>query len=689
MHELLWSGGRVSWQAASFAILALVLAGAFLWYERRRPPARVLALVAALAALAVVGRLAFAAIPNVKPTTDIVLFAGYALGGVPGFVVGAVTALVSNIFLSQGPWTAWQMVGWGAVGAGGALLAKLTRGRELGRLRLALICGLAGFAFGAWMDAYQWTLAARQDLPTYLVISGSSLPYNAAHAIGNVIFCLLIGPAFVRALVRYRRRFEVQWAPRATHVGAAAAVVATLALALGASASIDAEPAHAGTSSSTTSTTGESGAAAKSPAARAVAYLRSVQNADGGFGGAPKQGSTELHSGWVALGLAAAGHNARDLKRRHGRTLASYVKRGAGSLADIGETERTALVAATAGFSLHSFGGHDLTQEILGQRGTDGSISNQVSYTAFGVLALRAAGQPAGASTIAWLLASQNEDGGFGLVRGGVSDVDLTGVVLEALAVVGRSSGAAAQRAVTYLGTQQNDDGGFGQRGGDGSNAQSTAYVVQGLTAVGGGSSMVAFANRYLVGLQRSDGSIAYSSTSRQTPVWVTAQALMALRRAPLPLASVPRKPKPKPKAAANELGIGGGAAAPGGGASSAGSATPVAPATPAPPASPRPVTPKPSPTGGQGLTPALPTPLSVPTPDANPADAASARRAAAGAGDDGVGPGEGIGIGLAVLALLALLWLLRRRMLMLGRGFVGVARRGATLVPSRLRRSS
>ena len=96
----------------------MLLAG-FGWYERRRPPAKVLALVAALAALAVIGRIAFAAIPNVKPSTDIVLFAGYALGAVPGFVVGAVFALVSNFFLGQGPWTcgrwpagaAWRWAG--------------------------------------------------------------------------------------------------------------------------------------------------------------------------------------------------------------------------------------------------------------------------------------------------------------------------------------------------------------------------------------------------------------------------------------------------------------------------------------------------------------------------------------------------------------------------------------------------
>ena len=65
----------MSWQLASFLVLVLALAAGFLWYEREKPAARVLSLVAALAALAVVGRLAFAAVPNVKPTTDIVLFA--------------------------------------------------------------------------------------------------------------------------------------------------------------------------------------------------------------------------------------------------------------------------------------------------------------------------------------------------------------------------------------------------------------------------------------------------------------------------------------------------------------------------------------------------------------------------------------------------------------------------------------
>ncbi len=416
----------MSWQASSLLLLALALVAGFGWYEREKPPARVLALVAALAALAVVGRLAFAAIPNVKPTTDIVLFAGYALGAVPGFVVGAVTALVSNIFLSQGPWTVWQMAGWGAVGVGGALLARALRGREPNRFLLAAVCGLAGLAFGAWMDVYQWTLGARQDLDSYLVVASTSLPYNLAHAIGNVVFCLLIGPAFIRALERYRRRLELRWLP-----AAAAGALLLVALALPASA------------------------LGATPSERAERYLLRAQNSDGGFGAAPRQASSPLYSGWTGLGLAAAGNNARDVARRGGRSLAAYLRKGASSLRDIGEIERTVLLLRSAGLDPRDFAGRDLVGEILAKRRADGSIAGFVSYTAFGILALRSAGEPAGGATIRWLVGSQNDDGGYGVARSSSSDSDMTGAALQALAVVGRAKSGAARRAVGYLRASQ------------------------------------------------------------------------------------------------------------------------------------------------------------------------------------------------------------------------------------------
>ena len=91
----------MTWATASFVLLALALALGFAWYERTQPGSRMLALVGTLAAFAAIGRIAFAPFPNVKPTTDIVLIAGFALGGAPGFVVGAVAALASNLVFGQ------------------------------------------------------------------------------------------------------------------------------------------------------------------------------------------------------------------------------------------------------------------------------------------------------------------------------------------------------------------------------------------------------------------------------------------------------------------------------------------------------------------------------------------------------------------------------------------------------------
>ncbi len=207
-------GRRMSWVAASFAILAVALAAGFAWYERAHPTARVIALVATLAALAALGRIAFAPLPNVKPTTDIVLISGYVLGGAPGFAVGAVAALASNLFFGQGPWTPWQMAAWGGVGVGGAVLARRRRAASSRGVPLAAACAIASLAFGVVMNLYLWvTYSGDHTLAKLAAISATSLPFDLAHAVGSVLFCLAFGPALVRALARYRTRFEVHWVP--------------------------------------------------------------------------------------------------------------------------------------------------------------------------------------------------------------------------------------------------------------------------------------------------------------------------------------------------------------------------------------------------------------------------------------------------------------------------------------------
>ncbi len=108
----------------------------------------------------------------------------------------------------------------------------------------------------------------------------------------------------------------------------------------------------------------------------------------------------------------------------------------------------------------------------------------------------------------------------------------------------GRKRTTTVKRAAAFLVRRQNADGGFPLVPGGASNAQSTAWAVQGLLAAGRDPAKVRRSRdplAYLRSLTSPSGEVRYSRTSRQTPVWVTAQAVMALARKPLPLKPVAR----------------------------------------------------------------------------------------------------------------------------------------------------
>ncbi len=407
----------MTWQLAILCLLAVLLLAGVAWYERSRPPAQVVALVAVLAALAVAGRIAFSPIPNVLVSTDIILISGYALGGAPGFAVGALTALVSNFWLGQGPWTPWQMAGWGMVGIGGAALAAAT-GRSLGRVGLAAACGVAGLAYGALLDlSLMVTYGGEQSLDRYLALSARGLPFNIAHAAGNVAFALIAGPALVRMLTRYRERFEFAWRPvRARALrGAAGAACVAAAVALGAASGVQSGvPASAAAAGEGP----EAGAAAARGPAAAAAYLRRAQNEDGGFSVAPDSPSSLGMTGWASLGLESVGVNPRDL-RSGGATPISYLKQESGPLREAGDLERTILVVTAAGLDPRSFGGRDLVARLRAARGADGSWGGQVNLTAFGILALVARRGGAGRRAVGELAGEgARRRWGLGLRRG-------------------------------------------------------------------------------------------------------------------------------------------------------------------------------------------------------------------------------------------------------------------------------
>jgi energy-coupling factor transport system substrate-specific component len=537
----------VSWPLATFAIVLGVLLAGWLAYERSRPSARMTAVVGTLAAVAALGRDAFVALPDVKPITAMTLVVGYALGPLPGFAVGAIGMLASNVLLGQGPYTPWQMAAWGLVGLAGAGLGRLSA-RRVGRIGLALACSVSALGAKEVMNLYTWTLGASHTPAALVAVAGAALPFDVTDAVASFLFGLAFGPELARILGRVRARMTVTWEALATPL----ALLVLVCVGIGATgAPTRARGAFLAPASTSTRPAPVLARHASIPSAvsRGVAFLRAAQNADGGFGAAKGQRSSELYSAWAAMGLAATGHDPLSF-RRAGHSLLDAVRGEASTLEDAGDEERTILALRACGASTHAFPGGDPVAKLLRARSSDGSFGRLVNLTTFAIFSLRAAGRPASDPTVAaaarWLSSQQNPDGGFGFAgRGGSEDVDDTAAALQG-AIDAGLRGPVVTRSVAFLRRAQNPDGGYPQQIGGASNAQSTAWAAQGLVAAGqsvgavkrdGGRSPLA----YLESLMAPDGSVRYSRTSAQTPVWVTAQALIALAGKPFPIAPAHR----------------------------------------------------------------------------------------------------------------------------------------------------
>jgi energy-coupling factor transport system substrate-specific component len=197
----------VDWGTASFGWVAAIVAIGFALYGVRAVPAQELALVAALSALATASRVLFASLPNVKPVTFIVLVSGIGLGPGAGFMVGATTALVSNFFFGQGPWTPWQMMAWGLVGVAGGLMGR--RGRRPGRWELVIVGAALSLAFGWFVTLWMFIAFSAHSWPALVALYAQGLPFDAAHVAATAVCAALLGPQAVAIVTRFRTRTRV------------------------------------------------------------------------------------------------------------------------------------------------------------------------------------------------------------------------------------------------------------------------------------------------------------------------------------------------------------------------------------------------------------------------------------------------------------------------------------------------
>lgn len=177
-------------------------------FERRKPKARELVIISVLCALAIAGRAVFYSLPQFKPVLAVVIIAGVTFGGETGFLVGAVTAFVSNFFFGQGPWTPWQMFALGIVG----FMAGLVFYRGFIPRNKFTLC-VFGFVsavtvYGTIMNVSSViTYQSAVNFKMLLSAEVMGLPFDLVHAAATAIFLYLISGVMIEKIERVKTKY--------------------------------------------------------------------------------------------------------------------------------------------------------------------------------------------------------------------------------------------------------------------------------------------------------------------------------------------------------------------------------------------------------------------------------------------------------------------------------------------------
>lgn len=195
----------LNWGLVATIVVILAIIAFFFEFEVAAVSSKEIALVAMLGTISAILRVPFAAIPGVQPCTFLVICSGYVFGPVAGFMVGAMTALVSNFFLGQGPWTPYQMLAWGLAGVSAAYIRRF----NLRRIWLVIFGIFWGYLYGVIINAWFWaSFVYPLTLRTFVVTEINSLWFDTFHAIGNALFLGLFGMKTIAILERFRKRFN-------------------------------------------------------------------------------------------------------------------------------------------------------------------------------------------------------------------------------------------------------------------------------------------------------------------------------------------------------------------------------------------------------------------------------------------------------------------------------------------------
>lgn len=195
----------------SLIIIVLSMIPFFLMFERRRPQAREIVLIAVLVGITVLARSVFFMIPFFKPMLALVIISGIGMGYETGVLTGTLSAFMSNFIFGQGPWTPWQMFAMGMVGflAGIIFSKKYTYEKYK---YLVCIFGLIATVviYGVIMDTasvlmYTGNITVSSFAAAYI----SGIPVNIIHALSTVLFLALLQKSMIKKLNRIKTKYQI------------------------------------------------------------------------------------------------------------------------------------------------------------------------------------------------------------------------------------------------------------------------------------------------------------------------------------------------------------------------------------------------------------------------------------------------------------------------------------------------
>lgn len=184
-------------------VLIGVIYNVFRLFEKSKPKVEYIVLLAILVAICVVGRLIGMSIPSIQLASFVIIMVGIVYGGETGFLVGILTAIVSDLFMGLGYWTFFQMLAWGLMGYTSGLFSD-----KLDNIWIRVPFGFIwAFIYGFITDFAMIPYMSALNLEGFIALYVAAIPLDLVHGIINAVLLAVAYKWFKNIFERNKVKF--------------------------------------------------------------------------------------------------------------------------------------------------------------------------------------------------------------------------------------------------------------------------------------------------------------------------------------------------------------------------------------------------------------------------------------------------------------------------------------------------